>query len=163
MTTAPSVFGGTELVVVSAADDADLVAEIGRLVKFIDRIPDVALVDIAYTCSLRHGPARLALVASSTQDLRERLASAKSRLESGTVTRLKDKSGTYYFREHLLGEGQGKLAFVFPGAWSFYPDMMRDLVVQHPECRMPFDELEEAMADDPEFTPSKFIFPPAPY
>ena len=133
MTTAPSVFGGTELVVVSAADDADLVAEIGRLVKFIDRIPDVALVDIAYTCSLRHGPARLALVASSTQDLRERLASAKSRLESGTVTRLKDKSGTYYFREHLLGEGQGKLAFVFPGAWSFYPDMMRDLVVQHPE------------------------------
>ena len=163
MTTAPSVFGGTELVVVSAADDADLVAEIGRLVKFIDRIPDVALVDIAYTCSLRHGPARLALVASSTQDLRERLASAKSRLESGTVTRLKDKSGTYYFREHLLGEGQGKLAFVFPGAWSFYPDMMRDLVVQHPECRMPFDELEEAMADDPEFTPSNFIFPPAPY
>ncbi len=159
----PSLFGGTELVLVSAADDQALVFEIGRLVKFLDRIPDVSLTDIAYTCALRHGPACLAIVASSTKDLRERLASAKSRLESGPVARLKDKSGTYYYRDHLLGEGKGKLAFVFPGAWSFYPDMTRDLAVLYPECRSAFDELEEAMADDPEFTPSNFIFPPAPY
>ncbi|MBR4893821.1 MAG: hypothetical protein IKZ36_01335, partial [Kiritimatiellae bacterium] len=153
----------TELVIVSAADDAALIEEISRLIVFIDRIPDSSLVDIAYTCSLKKGSAVLAIVASSVQDLRERLQSARSRLESGTTMRLKDKSGTYYFREHLLGEGKGKLAFVFPGALSFYPDMMRDIAVFLPECRVPFDELEEAFADDPDFTPSSFIFPPAPY
>ena len=153
----------TELVIVSAADDAALTEEISCLIVFIDRIPDASLIDIAYTCSLKKGASVLAIVASSVQDLRERLQSARSRLESGTTMRLKDKSGTYYFREHLLGEGRGKLAFVFPGALSFYPDMLRDIAVFLPECRAPFDELEEVFADDPDFTPSNFIFPPAPY
>ena len=163
MTADFSIIGGTELVVISAENDAKLVEEISRLITFIDRIPDCSLVNVAYTCSLMRGESVLALVASSVQDLRERLSSAKNRLESGTATRLKDKSGTYYFRDHLLGEGKGKLAFVFPGAISFYPDMLRDLVVLHPECRAPFDELEEALVGEPGFTPSNFIFPPAPY
>ena len=153
--------GGSELVVLSAPDEAALVAEISRFATFIDRIPDARLVDIAYTASLTKGRAVLAIVASSAQDLRERLASAGRRLAGGVATRLRDKSGTYYSREHLLDGG--KLAFVYPGPMSFYPDMMRDLVVQHPECRGPFDELEEALLGEPEFSPSNFIFPPAPY
>ena len=155
---------GTELVVISAADDAALVAEMKRLVAFIDRVPDVRLVDVAYTCSLSSGPAVVAMISDGVQSLRARLASAITRLESGTARRLKDKSGTYYFRDHLLGPGGGKLAFVYPGVMSFYPDMMRDLATLHAECRSAFDELEEAIAGvDPEFTPSNFIFPPAPY
>ena len=152
----------TELVIVSAENDGALLEAISALVTFIDRIPGASLTDIAYTCSLSKGPSRIAIVASSTMDLRERLASARSRLESGSATRLKDKSGTYFFKEKLLGEG-GKLAFVFPGVMSFYPDMMRDLVVEHPECRAPFDELDEALSGETDFTPSNFIFPPAPY
>ena len=163
MTADFSIIGGSELVIISAENDTKLVEEITRLVTFIDRIPDCSLVDVAYTCSLMRGESVIALVASSVQDLRDRLSSAKSRLESGTATRLKDKSGTYYFRDHLLGEGRGKLAFVYPSAISFYPDMMRDLVVLHPECRAPFDELEEALKEEPGFTPSNFIFPPASY
>ena len=150
----------TELVIVSAENDGALLEAISALVTFIDRIPGASLTDIAYTCSLSKGPSRMAIVASSTMDLRERLASARSRLESGSATRLKDKSGTYFFKEKLLGEG-GKLAFVFPGVMSFYPDMMRDLVVEHPECRAPFDELDEALSGETDFTPSNFIFPPA--
>ncbi len=161
--TQPSSTVATELVVLSAADVASLVAEAARLVTFIDRIPDVSLLDVAYTCSLTKGPSVLAIVATGVQDLRSRLASAMARLRSGEIARLKDKSGTYYFRDHLLGDGGGRLAFVYPGAMSFYPHMMRDLVVQHPECRRPFDELEEALADERSFTPSNFIFPPAPY
>ena len=152
---------GTELVVISAADDAALVAEMERVVRFIDRVPDVPLVDIAYTCSLGHGPSVIAIIAGNLADLRARLTSAASRLKSGNTVRLRDRSGTYYFRDHLLGEGKGKLAFVYPGVMSFYPDMMRDLVILHPECRTAFDELEEAVSDDPAFTPSNFIFPPA--
>ena len=154
---------GTELVVVSAPDETALVAECRRLVAFIDRVSNVALVDIAYTCSLAAGAARLCVIASDVHDLRARLASAADRLAAGGLKRLKDKSGTYCFREPLLGPGRGKLAFVFPGVPSFYPDMMRDLAILHPECRTAFDELEEALADVDAFTPSNFVFPPASY
>ena len=153
----------SELVIVSAADDQALVAEMTRIVGYLDRVPDASLVDVAYTCSLASGDSVIAVIASDVASLRARLSSACSRLASGTPRRIKDKSGTYYFREHLLGAGKGKLAFVYPGVMSFYPDMMRDVAVEYPPCRKAFDELEEALAGDPEFTPSSFIFPPAAY
>jgi phosphopantetheinyl transferase (holo-ACP synthase)/malonyl CoA-acyl carrier protein transacylase len=154
--------GVAELVVVSAGDDYELASEASRIVAFLDRVPDASLVDVAYTCSLSHGPAVLALVVSSVHELRERLVSARDRIYGG-VSRIRDKSGTYYFREHLLGEGRGRLAYVYPGAMSYYPDMLRDVAIVYPECRSAFDELEEALSDDPDFTPSSFIFPPASY
>lgn len=152
----------TELVRLAAADETALQNEIARLIAFLDRVPDVPLKDVAYTCSLKMGASVIALVVDDVPGLRARLASALTRLESG-AKRIRDKSGTYYFRDHLLGEEKGKLAFLYPGVMSFYPDMMRDLVIAHPECRAAFDELEAAFSDDPEFTPSSFIFPPAPY
>ena len=117
----------TELVLVSAADEPSLVAEARRLAAFIDRVPDVSLADVAYTCSLRSGPSTLAIIAPDAASLRSRLVSAVRRLEGGGTRRLRDRSGTYYFREPLLGEGRGRLAFVYPGVMSFYPDMLRDL------------------------------------
>ena len=80
MTTDFGATGGTELVLVSAADDAALAAEAARIVAYIDRVPDAPLADIAYTCSLSHGDAVLALVVSSVHDLRARLASARDRI-----------------------------------------------------------------------------------
>ena len=161
MTEAPFLSGGTELVAVSAQNDAALAAELARLAAFIDRVPDAKIADIAYTCSLAKGDCVFAAVAASAQDLRDRLLSAKARIESGQTERIRDKSGSYWTRKRPLSSG-GKLAFVFPGAMSFYPDMMRDLAVLHPECRAAFDELDEALADETGFKPSDFIFPPAP-
>ena len=151
----------SELVTVRAESDEKLVREMTRLVGFLDRVPDVPLIDVAYTCSRMRGESVIAIIADDVASLRARLVTAKDRI--GTAKRLRDKSGTYYFREHLIGEGKGKLAFVYPGVMSFYPDMMRDLVIEYPVCRWAFDELEEALAGDPEFTPSSFIFPPAAY
>ena len=151
----------SELVTVRAESDEKLVREMTRLVGFLDRVPDVPLIDVAYTCSRMRGESVIAIIADDVASLRARLVSAKDRI--GTARRLRDKSGTYYFREHLIGEGKGKLAFVYPGVMSFYPDMMRDLAIEYPVCREAFDELEEALAGDPEFTPSSFIFPPAAY
>ena len=153
----------TELVLVSAEDEQSLVAEAKRLAGFLDRVPDVPIADVAYTCALHKGPSTLAVIAPDAASLRARLVSAVRRLEGGGVRRLRDKSGTYYFRDKLLGEGIGRLAFVYPGVMSFYPDMLRDIAILHPASRAAFDELEEALAGDPEFTPSSFIFPPAPY
>ena len=153
----------SELVTVRAESDERLVAEMSRLIGFLDRVPDVSLLDVAYTCSLTQGESAIAIIVSDVPSLRARLASAAGRLAAGNVKRLKDKSGTYYFRDHLIGPGKGKLAFVYPGVMSFYPDMMRDLAISYSDCRGAFDELEEAMAGDKDFTPSSFIFPPAAY
>lgn len=153
----------TELVVVSAESDEALVAEARRIAAFLERVSDVSLVDVAYTCSRTHGPSRLAVVASSSGELRSRLTAAATRIASGAA-RIRDKSGTYYERERLLaGDSGAKLAFVYPGVPSFYPDMLRDVVVAFPECRSAFDELEEALKTEKDFRPSDFIFPPAPY
>ena len=153
----------TELVVLRAADDAALVAEIDRLVAFVDRVPDVSLVDVAYTCALTKGESVLSVLADDVPSLRARLSSARNRIASPTTKRIRDKSGTYYFRKHLLGADGGKLAFVYPGVMSFYLGMLRDVAIAHPECREAFDELEEAMVGTDDFTPSSFIFPPAQY
>ena len=152
----------SELVLLSAADDDALVAEIDRLVGFLDRVPDASMADIAYTCSLTRGESVVAIIADDVASLRARLVSVGSRVVAG-ARRVRDKSGTYYFRDHLLGEGRGKLAFVYPGVMSFYPDMLRDLAIVNHACRDAFDELEEAMVGNDAFTPSSFIFPPAPY
>ena len=154
----------TELIIIRAANVQALMAQIARVTGFLDRAPDSRLADVAYTCSFSTGPVTLAIVTESVADLRQRLWSARNRLESGNAKRMRDKSGTYYFSEPLLSEGRGKLAFVFPGVMSFYPDMMRDLAYLYPECRSAFDELEEALkGNDSGFVPSSFIFPPAPY
>jgi len=152
-----------ELIVVRAADEASLVKELERLIAYIDRVPDVSLADFAYTCLEMKGESVISVIADDVVSLRTRLSSAVRRLSSGKVTRLRDKSGTYYFKDHLLGDGKGRLAFVYPGVMSFYPDMLRDLVIESPECRRVFDMLEEALVGDTEFTPSSFVFPPAPY
>ena len=153
----------TELVIVSAASETALVEEMRRVVAFLDRVPDVPLADVAYTCSLTRGACAISLVVSDVPDLRARLASALSRLKSDKLRRIRDKSGTYYFRDRLLGEGRGRLAFVYPGVMGFYPDMMRDLVIENDVCRHSFDELEEALSGNADFTPSSFVFPPAAY
>ena len=163
MKTVDASAGNSELVILSAADDSALCGEIDRLLAFANRIPDARLVDIAYTCSLKTGPSALAVVAGSVAELRARLATARARIASPSVARIRDKSGTYYSRTHLTGPGKGKLAFVYSGAISFYPDMLRDLAIRHSVCRSAFDELEEALAGIVDFSPSNFIFPPASY
>ena len=70
----------TELVIVSAASETALVEEMRRVVAFLDRVPDVPLADVAYTCSLTRGACAISLVVSDVPDLRARLASALSRL-----------------------------------------------------------------------------------
>jgi len=157
---------GSELVLLGAADDAALAAAADALVSFLDQAPSAPLRDVAYTCAKRyreeHG-AVLALVVSSVPELRARLVSAATRVRSGAA-RVRDKLGTYYFRQPLVGpRAEGRLAFVFPGAASFYPDMLRDLAVRFREVRLAFDELEAALAGPGPFQPSTFIFPPAPY
>jgi phosphopantetheine--protein transferase-like protein len=152
----------TQLVRISAHDTEGLVNEIQRTLSFLDRVPHVRLQDVAYTCSFTKGKAVIVLIVKDISELRARLSSALDRIKAGAA-KLRDKSGTYYYKEPLLGKGKGKLAFVYASVMGFYPNLMRDLVIEYPVFRYAFDELEEALSSvDQDFTPSNFAFPPAP-
>ena len=158
MTAVHGDFAPSELVILRAADRAALAEEVDRLRMFLEQAPSAPLKDVAYTCSKTEGPCLVAVVTQSVEDLRARLAFVLSRLE-GNVKRIKDKSGTYYESVPV----EGKLAFVFPGGFSFYPEMLCDLAILFPECRSAFDELEEALSGIGQFSPASFVFPPASY
>jgi phosphopantetheine--protein transferase-like protein len=152
----------SELCLIGAPNDAALAEEVKRVIHFLEHAPDVLLQDIAYTCarSARRMPSVIAVVASSVTDLRDRLTLAHKKLVEN-AGRIRDKSGTYFFRDRLCP--RGRIAFLFPGAVSFYPDMLRDLCLVFDDCRNAFDELEEALqANGTErFSPSDYVFPPA--
>ena len=152
----------SELCLIGAPNDDSLADEVQRVLHFLEHAPDVLLQDVAYTCacSARCMPAVIAVVATSVTDLRDRLISAHKKLAEN-AGRIRDKSGTYFFRDRL--RPCGRIAFLFPGAVSFYPDMLRDLCLVFDDCREAFDELEEALQtrDTETFSPSDYIFPPA--
>ncbi len=156
MTHSGADFSASEAVILRAADRAALADEMGRLLAFIEQAPSVPLKDVAYTCSRSQGPSVVAFVAQTADELRGRLAFASSRIAAG-VKRIRDKSGTYFESE----PSGGRLAFVMPGGFSFYPDMLCDLAMLFPECRSAFDELEEALSGTGPFSPASFVFPPA--
>lgn len=152
----------SELVVIRAENDEKLVEELKRIIGYIDRVPEARILDVAYTTQASKGESVISIIAENLQDLRARLCSVATRI--GTMRRIKDKSGTYFFKDHLLGRDKGKLAFVYPNSISFYPDMMRDIILDSDECRSAFDELEEAIRQEGrDFLPSTFVFPPASY
>lgn len=155
----------SELVLVGAPSMLGLAEETARLASFLEQAPGVLLEDVAYTCALnaKNQNCIAALVVSSVADLLERLRPLSSRIADG-ADRIRDKNGTYYFREKMAGRGaKAKLAFFYPGAASFYPDMFRDLAIFFPQAREPFDELEEALGGEGLFSPSTYVFPPAAY
>jgi acyl transferase domain-containing protein len=152
----------SELCLIGAPNDQALTDEVKRVIHFLEHAPDAALQDVAYTCACtaRRQPSVIAVVATNVTDLRDRLILAHKKLVDN-AGRIRDKSGTYFFRDRICP--RGRIAFLFPGALSFYPDMLRDLCLIFEECRVAFDELEEALQADENigFSPSDFIFPPA--
>ena len=158
MTSVHGDFAPSELVVVRASDAAELRREVVRIKSFLEQAPSAPLKDVAFTCSKMQGPVAVAIVTQSIEDLRSRLGLVAMRLDAN-VQRIRDRSGTYY-DSNPVG---GRIAFVFPGGFAFYPDMMFDLAILFPECRSAFDELEEALAGIGQFSPASFVFPPASY
>ena len=155
----------SEVVIVAAVDRSGLLETAAGLVAYLDAVPDLAapgfsLLDLAWTVNQRAGdqPCRLALVAISLADLRDKLVQAIERLAKPKTSRIKDVRGIYFFEEPF--HPQGKLAFLFPGEGSQYPNMLADLCLQFPEVRTAFDRIDRIFAGHPRgYVPSDFIFP----
>ena len=162
----------SEVCILGAESPAELLERIQTLARRIDTAGDVAagtvrLADLAYTLnqdlttSGDGAACRLAVVASSIPDLREKLDRAAKKLAAPSGCRqIRDVSGIYFAAEPLGREG--KLAFLFPGEGSQYPNMLADLCLHFPEVRECFDQIDRVYFDHPRgYVPSDLHLPEA--
>ncbi|NEP07548.1 MAG: hypothetical protein F6K25_30435 [Okeania sp. SIO2G4] len=70
-----------------------------------------------------------------------------------------NRNGIYYATGGNLAE-QERIAFLFPGEGSQYPNMLADLCLHFPIVRSWFDFLDQTFAPSRDIPPSHFIFPP---
>ncbi len=109
--------------------------------------------------SSSRGEARptLAIVASTLEDLKAKLATAREALASGKLE-LTDPRGVHYAdRPAFAGE---PVAFLFPGQGSQALEMLGELALAFPEVREAFEATDAALlaAGRPAITP--LVFPP---
>ncbi len=153
----------SELLLWRGASRRDLTEEIRSLASTLAGGAAPGLADLAFTLWKRarqrgDSPLALAIVAASLQEARSRMAAALEGLDKGNPT-ISDPSGIY-FTEAPLGR-DGKVAFLFPGQGSQYPNMLRELALTFPEVREAFERadsaLEEVWSDR---SLHRLIFPP---
>jgi acyl transferase domain-containing protein len=152
----------SELFLVTAASREALAGEADALRATLESATGAALRDLAYTLNTTRPlqASRLAIVASSVEELRAKLERAAKKLRDPRTKRIREVDGVYWFPRPLAAEG--KVAFVFPGEGSQYTNMLADLCMHFPEVRAAFDFMDRAFADHPRgYLPSDVVFPRA--
>jgi len=118
-------------------------------------------------------PVRLAVVASTAEDLRSKLAKVSEALASPSSERHDPDASTasrpsspapaggpgVYWTDHPLA-GPGTIAFLYPGQGSQHPDMLRDLAISFAEAREPFELADAVLAGRFERPLSSYVFAP---
>ncbi|MDB5306283.1 MAG: Phenolphthiocerol synthesis polyketide synthase type Pks15/1 [Gemmataceae bacterium] len=106
------------------------------------------------------GQPTLAVVATSLADLNEKLDAALDALPKvGDVHT--DPRGIYFAA--APANVSGKVAFLFPGQGSQYPDMLAQVAMAFPEVRKVLDRAERTLAGQLDRPLGKFIYPPSPF
>jgi acyl transferase domain-containing protein/phosphopantetheinyl transferase len=152
----------TELCVIESESPQGLADEAERLAAALERNSQLALSDVAFTLSRalggRERPLRLAVVAGSPEDLREKLGQAIGKLRDPDCRRIKTVSGIYYAAEPVGRDG--KVVFVFPGEGAQYPGMVADLCLQFSAAREVFDRIDRLYTGHPRgHLLSDWVFP----
>ncbi|MGH8929118.1 MAG: SDR family NAD(P)-dependent oxidoreductase [Egibacteraceae bacterium] len=104
------------------------------------------------------GPrARLAVVATSIEDLRSKLGRVRDVLATPDAE-IWDRRGVYLTAKPLAGDGA--IAFLYPGQGSQHPDMLRDLAIHFSQVREAFERADAVLADRFERPLSSYVFAP---
>lgn len=118
------------------------------------------------------GKFSLGLVASSLDDLKEKVAKARAAIASGGTV-LKDPKGIFFGtladpqpagRSALglplpLQAEAGKVAFLFPGQGAQQVDMLKDMAVLFPQMRQQFERADSLLADELPNPLSSWVYP----
>jgi len=104
--------------------------------------------------------ATLAIVAGGIDDLIARLADAVDMLSAGQDHHVSPK-GVYFSAGP--NNDSGKLAFLFPGQGSQYPNMLSQLTMQFDEVRGAFEEADTILREQLEKPLARFVFPPSAF
>ncbi|MGH2894726.1 MAG: type I polyketide synthase, partial [Solirubrobacteraceae bacterium] len=150
----------SELCVLEGASAQALTEQAQELASVLDAGPHFTLTELAFTLSrkLGGGSRRLAIVASSLEDLRKKLALAIDRLGDPDCRRIKTVAGIYYEAEPF--GPLAKVVLVFPGEGAQYPNMLSALCLRFPEAREVFDRIDRLYADHPRgHRLSDWVFP----
>ena len=126
---------------------AELLQQADQLQQFLSTNPEISFKDLAFTLNTENNatqPMTLALVAGNAQDLSQKLARASSRLSDPACSKIKEVQGIYFFEQALAQSG--RLAFMFPGEGSQYPNMLADLCIHFPVVRQVFDLVDRALS-----------------
>ncbi|QFS84165.1 Phenolphthiocerol synthesis polyketide synthase type I Pks15/1 [Roseivivax sp. THAF40] len=145
-----------ELILLAAESPAHLAETAQHLADRIATHVDADLSQVAaYLAEHRGtGPARLALVAESRDDLIEKLGKAADRLAKG--------KGSFRIKSGIIASDTpvtGKMAFIFPGEGAQYQGMLSEILTAFPEARSWFD-FWDGLFPDRETPPSASVFPP---
>ena len=100
----------------------------------------------------------LAIVASSLDDLKQKLTQAEQDLLKPDLTRIDNPRGIYFSQQPLALEG--RVAFLFPGQGSQYPDMLRELAIVFAEVREAFESADRVLRSRIPGGLSTYVFPP---
>jgi len=99
----------------------------------------------------------LAIVATTPEDLRQKLSQARQGLAAGQPS-LHDPHGIYFTETPLAPVGH--IAFLFPGQGSQHLDMLGELAIHFAEVRETFARADKVLADRLQEPLSAYIFPP---
>lgn len=149
----------TELFIFSGDTCNDMLGLVDRVLAFLDFNPQTSLASLASKLAQTPGGSkhRLAVIATGHKDFKEKLGRIKARIAQSCVNSLQQASNGIYYAHSPM---PGKVAFLFPGEGSQYPNMLGDLCMHFPQIRHWFDFLDDTFRDTRELLPSTLIFPP---
>lgn len=151
-----------ELLLWRRSSRAEILEAVTGLIEKLERGAQPRLADLAYTLALQAseveaGFPTLAIVASTLDDLFNKLQTARALLR-GDSEREHNPNGIHYADKPLASTG--KVALLFPGQGSQYVNMARDLSVAFPEVRACFDRADRILTGAFEQPLSRYVFPP---
>lgn len=153
---APRQHRPNELLLWSADDPAELAERLRALRDALRAGARPALADLAYTLWQAAQPARplrLAVICADVAQLPAQLDTALARLADGPF---QTPDGVIYRTAPL----DGRVALLFPGQGSQYPNMLRDLALEFDEVRAAFETADRCLPAVDGRPLSRLIFPP---